>query len=34
MVMNDLPAKEAQMVNIDNTDEETVIDHDEEFTQE
>jgi recombination protein RecA len=34
MIMNDLPAKEAQMVNIDNTDEETVIDHDEEFTQE
>jgi RecA/RadA recombinase len=34
MVMNDLPAKEAQMVNIDNTDEETVIDHNEEFAEE
>jgi recombination protein RecA len=34
MVMNDLPAKEALMVNIDNTDEETVIDHNEEFTEE
>jgi RecA/RadA recombinase len=32
MVMNDLPAKEAQMVNIDNTDEEAVIDYNEEFT--
>ena len=34
MVMSDLPAKEAQMVNMENTEEETVIDHDEEFAQE
>ena len=34
MIMADLPAKEQQMVNIDNTDEETVIDHNEEFAEE
>jgi recombination protein RecA len=33
MIMNDLPAKEALMVNIDNTDEESVIDHNEEYTE-
>jgi hypothetical protein len=31
MIIDDLPAKEAQMVNIDNADEEAVIDHNEEF---
>jgi hypothetical protein len=31
MIMSDLPAKEAQLVNIDNTDEEAVIDHNEEL---
>ena len=34
MIMADLPAKEQQMVNIANTDEEAVIDHNEEFTEE
>ena len=34
MIMADLPAKEQQMVNIDNTVEETVIDHNEEFAEE
>ncbi len=34
MIMADLPAKEQQMVNIDNTDVETVIDHNEEFAEE
>lgn len=33
MIMADLPAKEAQLVNIDNTDEEAVIDHYEEFAE-
>lgn len=33
MIMDDLPAKEALMVNIDNTDEESVIDHNEEYTE-
>jgi RecA/RadA recombinase len=33
MIMADLPAKEAQMVNIDNTAEEAVIDHNEEFAE-
>ena len=33
MIMTDLPAKEAQMVNIDNTAEEAVIDHNEEFAE-
>jgi len=31
LIMSDLPAKEAQLVNIDNTDEEAVIDHNEEL---
>jgi hypothetical protein len=31
MIMADLPAKEEQMVNIANTDEEAVIDHNEEL---
>ena len=34
MIMADLPAKEQQMVNIANTDEEAVIDHNEEFAEE
>ena len=33
MIMADLPAKEAQMVNIDNAAEEAVIDHNEEFAE-
>jgi len=33
MIMTDLPAKEAQMVNIANTDEEAVIDHNEELME-
>src|SRR5210317_1309982 len=33
MIMADLPAKEAQMVNIANTDEEAVIDHNEELME-
>ena len=34
MIMADLPAKEEQMVNIANADEEAVIDHNEEFAEE
>jgi hypothetical protein len=34
VVMNDLPAKEALMVNIANADEESVIDHNEESIEE
>ena len=33
MIMADLPAKEEQMVNIANADEEAVIDHNEELTE-